>query len=279
MGRKIKKAQHKIKNESNRIQLKLKICINSISSSNLVKSQVQQKTFSALLELAYVIIQDHFALIPKVGGCLVSFAHTDRQTFFFFFLSNTHAPLISFALRIMLAIINDLLPEHFASTKTELFEPLWAVRPGHGKMYGKKYITDYKPFIKNLFEQGAQDESRKMSPSRMIQSIEEDPTFKLRLDHPTENEIRSYISSLIQSAKRKRKRNEDMDNPDGQGVLKGRLSVTDEEIEFITKTARETPEIKPAAFYESFVSMFPKSELNMSQVKSKFSQCKLKNKK
>ena len=73
-----------------------------------MKSQVQQKTFSALLELKYVIIQDHFALIPKVGGCLVSQLQTDIQTFFLFFLSNTHAPLISFALlnsaNVMLAI-------------------------------------------------------------------------------------------------------------------------------------------------------------------------------
>ncbi len=71
-------------------------------------------------------------------------------------------------------------------------------------MYGKKYISDYKPFLKRLFEKGEQDEALKMSPSRMLQSIKEDAIFSLRLDHPSETEIRSYISSLLQSVKRKR---------------------------------------------------------------------------
>ena len=96
--------------------------------------------------------------------------------------------------------IDDLLTEDMLEVTEELFEPLWAIRPAHGKMYGKKYIEDYKKYLKDLFDIGERDPSKKMSPCRMLQSIERDPGFSLRLDHPSESEIRSYISSLIQSS-------------------------------------------------------------------------------
>ena len=48
--------------------------------------------------------------------------------------------------------IEDLIPENFESVKLEIFEPNWAARPKHGKMYGKKYIEVYKEFLKHLFE-------------------------------------------------------------------------------------------------------------------------------
>jgi hypothetical protein len=59
--------------------------------------------------------------------------------------------------------------------------------------YCQRY-DHYKPFLKTLFEIGEQDQSRKMSASRMLQSIEGDPGFRLRLDHPSESEERGYIS-------------------------------------------------------------------------------------
>jgi hypothetical protein len=90
-----------------------------------------------------------------------------------------------------------------------MFPPGWAKRPGHGKMYGKKYIEEYKPFLRKLFETGEQDPSGKMSASRMVQSIREDPNFRVRLDHPGESEVKTYIAGLVAGAKRKRKRVED----------------------------------------------------------------------
>ena len=37
--------------------------------------------------------------------------------------------------------IDDLLPlQPVSIASEEVFEPKWAIRPGHGKMYGKKYI-------------------------------------------------------------------------------------------------------------------------------------------
>lgn len=160
-----------------------------------------------------------------------------------------------------------MIPDNFISPSLEMFPPGWAKRPGHGKMYGKKYIEDYKPILKTLFEIGEQDRSRKMSASRMLQSIEEDPVFRLRLDHPSESEVRGYISGLVQFAKRKRKREED-------GPRKS--IITDEEEQFIL-TADLT--LKPAAFYDSFNGQFPYSELSAARVKSKFSSMKSKNKK
>ena len=173
--------------------------------------------------------------------------------------------------------IEDLLPEGFTVCQEETFEPMWVVRPGHGKMYGKKYILDYKPFLKNLFEIGEKDPSKKMSPSRMLQSIQLDSNFSLRLDHPSETEIRSFVSSLIQSAKRKRKMNE---NPDAEpSTSRVRLDITSEELEFIKKIAQESQEMKPVVFYQQFIDKFPATALTSAQVKAKFGTVKRANKK
>ena len=135
---------------------------------------------------------------------------------------------------------------------------------------------DYKEYLKKLFEVGEQDQSKKMSPSRMLQSIEADPVFSLRLDHPSESEIRSYISSLIQSAKRKRKKTED---PNAEAsTSRVRLKITTEEIEFMTKIVQEQPELKPVLFYEQFITKYPSTSLTSVQARAKFSAIKRSNK-
>jgi hypothetical protein len=57
------------------------------------------------------------------------------------------------------------------------------------------------------------------------------------------------------------------------------LNITAEELEFMTKTAQESPELKPALFYDQFIAKFPSTALSLSQVKSKFSAVKSNNKK
>jgi hypothetical protein len=63
------------------------------------------------------------------------------------------------------------------------------------------------------------------------------------------------------------------------------ISVSGTSQEFIcekfkctTKTASDTPEMKPGEFYKSFVDQFPNCELIISQVKAKFSLSKRLNK-
>ena len=100
--------------------------------------------------------------------------------------------------------------------------------------------------------------------------------FSLRLDHPSESEIRSYISSLIQSAKRKRKKTED---PNAEAsTSRVRLKITTEEIEFMTKIVQEQPELKPVLFYEQFITKYPSTSLTSVQARAKFSAIKRSNK-
>jgi len=175
--------------------------------------------------------------------------------------------------------IEDLVPNILLTKNVEVFEPLWAVRPAHGKMYGRKYIQDYKPFLKGLFELGEQDESQKLGPSRMLQKIQDDPVFGLRLDHPSETEIRTYVSSLIQTAKRN-KRKRDINPDDTQGTTQGssasraRLDLSSEELDFITNTCKETPNMRPSEFYTLFIAKYPSTALSVAQIKTKFSNVK-----
>lgn len=173
----------------------------------------------------------------------------------------------------------DLLPDYLLTRKFDAFEPLWAVRPAHGKMYGRKYIEAYKPFLKGLFELGEQDESQKLGPSRMLQRIEDDLVFRLRLDHPSESEVRTYVSSLIQTAKRYKRKRES--NPeDTQGSTQGtstsraRLELSSAELNFITTTCQETPQMKPSDFYILFIAKYPETTLTSAQLKTKFSNVK-----
>jgi hypothetical protein len=133
--------------------------------------------------------------------------------------------------------------------------------------------------LKDLFESGEQDESQKIGPSRMVQRIQDDPVFRLRLDHPSETEIRTYVSSLIQTAKRN-KRKRDINPDDTQGTTQGssasrsRLEITSEELNFISKTCKETPQMKPTDFYILFIAKYPATALSVAQVKTKFSNVK-----
>ena len=171
--------------------------------------------------------------------------------------------------------IEDLVQDHELTGNLEVFEPGWAVRPKHGKMYGQKYIHHYKPFLKALFELGEQDDSQKISPARMLQRIQEDPVFSLRLDHPSESEIRTYVSSLIQTAKRhKRKRDDDADNTKGSSASRARLQLSSEELDFITDTCKQTPQMRPVDFHTLFIEKYPETALTTAQVKTKFSNVK-----
>ena len=173
--------------------------------------------------------------------------------------------------------IDDLLPlQPVSIASEEVFEPKWAIRPGHGKMYGKKYILVYKDYLKELFELGERDPSKKMSAARMLESIQRDPVYTLRLDHPSESEIRSFVSSLLQSLKRKRNKEE---NPEASGSnSRVRLNITAEEFEFMHKIAQESPQLKPAIFYDQFIEKYPATALTVGQVKTKFSAVKSSNK-
>lgn len=107
---------------------------------------------------------------------------------------------------------------------------------------------------------------------------QDNAAFKLRLDHPSETEIRTYVSSLVASIKRKRKRADDGENV-GASSSQPRLNIALNEEEYIQNTAENNPTMKPEAFYALFIEEFPLSMVSKDQATGKFSRCKLKVKK
>ena len=57
-----------------------------------------------------------------------------------------------------------------------------------------------------------------------------------------------------------------------------RLNITAEEFEFMHKIAQESPQLKPAIFYDQFIEKYPATALTVGQVKTKFSAVKSSNK-
>lgn len=82
--------------------------------------------------------------------------------------------------------------------------PMWARRPPHGKRYGASYIALYKDDIVELFDRGEDDISLKMNPSQMLDALRR--KYPKRFTLPGENEIKTFISSLVQKRKTQHKR-------------------------------------------------------------------------
>ena len=75
----------------------------------------------------------------------------------------------------------------------------WARRTNMGETYGEKYMSKYKPEIRQMFEQGVKQSALKMNPGMMHQrlSILYPNTFRI----PSETEIKSYVSQLATKEK------------------------------------------------------------------------------
>ncbi|KAG2811083.1 hypothetical protein PC116_g19891 [Phytophthora cactorum] len=77
----------------------------------------------------------------------------------------------------------------------------WARRPPWGKMYDARYIKRYEEEVAELFRQGEDNSSCKLGPARMLEVlIEKHPT---KYDLPSDNEIRSEMSKLTRSRKKR----------------------------------------------------------------------------
>ncbi|KAG2945637.1 hypothetical protein PC116_g10486 [Phytophthora cactorum] len=88
-----------------------------------------------------------------------------------------------------------------ATTDIPSLKQGWARRPPWGKMYGACYINRYEEEVAELFRQGEENSSCKFGPAHMLEVlIEKHPT---KYDLPSENEIRSEISKLTRSRKKR----------------------------------------------------------------------------
>lgn len=78
----------------------------------------------------------------------------------------------------------------------------WTRRPKWGQSMGDTTIDEFKSQLKIWFQIGAAQPLRKMSASRMYKLLQ--AMNPQRYDLPTENQIKQYISSLVQDEKKKK---------------------------------------------------------------------------
>lgn len=95
----------------------------------------------------------------------------------------------------------DSAPEYVMAQDFQMtpYEPGWAVRPPHGKMYGKSYIDGYRPDIRSLFDLGVANSDEKMHASWMLERLKE--VYPNRFDLPSEQDIRTECTRLFKLQK------------------------------------------------------------------------------
>jgi hypothetical protein len=86
-----------------------------------------------------------------------------------------------------------LVPEKMIRTQS------WARRPRQGEYYGKKYIGPYKVLLRKLFDDGKEEDSRKMSSDQMLEALVKAYPGVYCL--PSSSEIDSFISQCFKGDK------------------------------------------------------------------------------
>jgi hypothetical protein len=94
-----------------------------------------------------------------------------------------------------------IVPESFMRAQA------WARRARTGEMYGKKYIGPYRDFLRQLFDMGKNDDSRKMNGDQMFEALVKAHPLVYTL--PSSAEIDAFISQCFQSDKKSDKNNQD----------------------------------------------------------------------
>jgi hypothetical protein len=86
-----------------------------------------------------------------------------------------------------------ITPERFVRAQA------WARRVRYGELFGKKYIGPYRNFLRQLFDAGKNDDSRKMNGDQMFEALAKEHPMVYTL--PSTGEIDSFISRCFQSEK------------------------------------------------------------------------------
>ena len=108
----------------------------------------------------------------------------------------------------------------------------WGRRKKRGDMYGAKYMNEeYKAICTVLFELGEEDSSQKKGPNHMYDFLRR--KFPELYSLPTENEIRTLISSLMNNKSKTSDEIDDDDNDDDDRDDNQNTSLPKEHIEYI----------------------------------------------
>lgn len=145
-----------------------------------------------------------------------------------------------------------------------LFQPGWAKTRSHGKKYGRKYIQAFKQDVVDMFNAGKDDSAKKKGPGRMLAELRR--RYPLRLDLPSESEIRACISTLMA----KQKKGQDT-------VLTSKRGIPEPYLSSVLEIFQDTPDIAPRVSWKKFQALHPLLKLHLPhilKVKSKISSLK-----
>ena len=140
------------------------------------------------------------------------------------------------------------IAKDFKPSNDNVFNVSWARRKGHGKLYGSNYIDKYKSELKNLFEEGKRDSSKKMNPGKMRERLLQ--KFPNHFSIPGDTEIKQFIGAQFQNDKYHRK-NKTGTKSDGRGRKPGPKSVWVALLEPFVE-ARQT--MKNSLLYNEFMN-------------------------
>ena len=143
-------------------------------------------------------------------------------------------------------------------------------------IYGETYIDPYKDKLKELFEVGVQNSSRKMNAAMMRSELKK--LFPNVFSIPGETEIKKYISQLFSKSK---------SSNDDNGIDLEIDELIEDESEIAPRVnwekslrnlIEEKPSEKPQIIYDKFISLFDDNEKlqlpTKEQVKKKISSIK-----
>lgn len=150
----------------------------------------------------------------------------------------------------------------------------WAVRPKKGKMYGAKYIGEFRAEIKSLFDRGEVSSAEKIGPGGMLEVLRlKHPT---RFDFPSENEIRQEISRLKRKPSSKKSFCTDMQMEKqcepGESDKKERL--TDAHVRLLKHLLATNPQRKPRDVEAEFRATYMESRVTKNQLSYMFKKLK-----
>jgi hypothetical protein len=156
------------------------------------------------------------------------------------------------------------------------FHAGWAQTPGHGRMYGTKYIEPFKEDIAEMFQTGFHDKSARMGAGRMLEKLRQ--KYPGRLDLPPESEIRQAITTLLSKQKR-----------GGRMTLSSNRGIAEPFYSTVISIFNESDgQVKPAEAWKLFQEKHPSPSdatspennyPSMQKVKSKISALKAAKKK
>lgn len=155
----------------------------------------------------------------------------------------------------------------------------WARRPPWGKQYGAKYMHLYAQEVRELFNRGVADSSKKMGPAQMLEELKRKHPGKYSV--PSESEIRTEISVLF--GKQEKAGGENEDSTEHTATRKrGRKSKLPVAIqEYLQELASTTNPIKPSAAvakvrekFGQLIQATDESQVTDDQIKTKFSSLK-----